>query len=673
MHSHKNSDNSINYYVYDYIDKLKESSTEHQDLSESLLDKLKKLFESIDDEVTDEILDEAERINQFLNYVTSLSNNEFQEIKNSSSNAIEKANKRKEKIEDLQQEIYLLKEDLSSAEKEKERIIKRFDSMTDEIVKVYEENKNLQRKISIDMEEKIKENNINNENKLYLKEIENLKNGNEILKRKIFFYEDEFGKTKKENENLVGVNQKLSKENKNLNNLLMSKIKNEADLKKDNQKLQDRVDVLVQENEQFIIEVEQAKMERDDYQEKCNELDEKINNLQKIYKNFDSKNKGYKLCLLENDSSDEAKNGKNDKNEEDDDSEKKDKCDKSENESDNENDNKEKERIINNKNVNLTKISSFSKGLNILRLNLNGNGSGNNGNIGNSHGVENKELKNEKKIVKFDKSKSTNLNKKNNNNNINNNSGSDKDNNRKDNDKEIDYYEEDNLSYRNKNYKSNNNIRENVKSKKIYKEQEKEKNKDKDKDRSNDFTYLNDLLGDEEEVDSSNLIKNHIPYADSVCHTLPTESDTKMKLDKMSNINPQNSKIFESQKSLGKILIERTKKNISISQEYSFTIQNESRNSKRIRSLIRKNTKKIAQRNRHLKELKKEVDNKKSSDTYSKREFDFEIDTDEKSIEKNDKIDVKEKKEINDKKDENEDIDDYSNYETSLYLYSYCF
>lgn len=95
----------INEVVFNSIDKLTGSSKEISETSVNLMSQLTNLFESIEDETCEEILSDVGKINDFISYVVNISKNELQEIKTKSKLAIEKADKRKDKILSLKEEI----------------------------------------------------------------------------------------------------------------------------------------------------------------------------------------------------------------------------------------------------------------------------------------------------------------------------------------------------------------------------------------------------------------------------------------------------------------------------------------------------------------------------------------------------------------------------------------
>ena len=95
---------SINERVFETIDKLTDSSKEISETSANLVSQLTSLFESIEDETCEEILLDIGKINDFISYVANISKNELQEIKTKSKLAIEKADKRKDKILYLKEE-----------------------------------------------------------------------------------------------------------------------------------------------------------------------------------------------------------------------------------------------------------------------------------------------------------------------------------------------------------------------------------------------------------------------------------------------------------------------------------------------------------------------------------------------------------------------------------------
>ena len=130
----------INEVVFNSIDKLTGSSKEISETSVNLMSQLTNLFESIEDETCEEILSDVGKINDFISYVVNISKNELQEIKTKSKLAIEKADKRKDKILSLKEEIESLQEEIGNVEEEKQQLILKVDTMSTELVDIYQEN-----------------------------------------------------------------------------------------------------------------------------------------------------------------------------------------------------------------------------------------------------------------------------------------------------------------------------------------------------------------------------------------------------------------------------------------------------------------------------------------------------------------------------------------------------
>ena len=105
--------------IYKKIDTLTNSSNDIIGTSTNLITNISVLFESIEDEITSEIISDAGKINDFISSISSFTKNELQEIKIKSKIAIEKAEKRKNKINIIKEENNKLKEKLKEAEIEK--------------------------------------------------------------------------------------------------------------------------------------------------------------------------------------------------------------------------------------------------------------------------------------------------------------------------------------------------------------------------------------------------------------------------------------------------------------------------------------------------------------------------------------------------------------------------
>ena len=146
----------INERIYDSIDKLTDQSQEMSEISMNLMTQLKNLLESIEDETCEEILSDVEKLNDFISYVVNISKNELQEIKEKSQLAIEKANKRKQKILNLKEENASLEEEVKNVESEKQKLIINIDSITTELSEMYQENQRIETKTQIELENKKK-------------------------------------------------------------------------------------------------------------------------------------------------------------------------------------------------------------------------------------------------------------------------------------------------------------------------------------------------------------------------------------------------------------------------------------------------------------------------------------------------------------------------------------
>lgn len=86
----------------------------------------------------------------------NISKNELHEIKEKSQLAIEKANKRKQKILNLREENASLEEEVKNIESEKQKLIVNIDSITTELSEMYQENQRIETKTQIELENKKK-------------------------------------------------------------------------------------------------------------------------------------------------------------------------------------------------------------------------------------------------------------------------------------------------------------------------------------------------------------------------------------------------------------------------------------------------------------------------------------------------------------------------------------
>ena len=130
----------MNDNIYKSIDNITASSKEIITTSTNLISELSTLFESIEDDVTLEILSDAAKLNDYVSLFLNFSKNELQEIKEKSKLAIEKAEKRKNKLVKLKEENNELKEKIKEAEVEKKQLILNIDNISSQLFTMYQEN-----------------------------------------------------------------------------------------------------------------------------------------------------------------------------------------------------------------------------------------------------------------------------------------------------------------------------------------------------------------------------------------------------------------------------------------------------------------------------------------------------------------------------------------------------
>ena len=176
--------------VYKSIDNLTNSSKDIIITSTNFLSQLTSLLESIEEDEILEILSDAGKINDFISLTSTFTKNELQELKVKSKIAIEKAEKRKNKIIILKEENTKLKEKIKEAETEKQQLILNIDSISSQLSDIYLENQKRERSLS--QEQIYKKNEILLKEK-YIKEINDMQKDIDILKEKNKKLSDELG------------------------------------------------------------------------------------------------------------------------------------------------------------------------------------------------------------------------------------------------------------------------------------------------------------------------------------------------------------------------------------------------------------------------------------------------------------------------------------------------
>jgi len=214
--------------VYKSIDNLTNSSKDIINTSTNLISQLTTLFESIEDDVTLEILSDAEKINDFISLISTFTKNELQEIKIKAKMAIEKAEKRKNKISILKEENSKLKEKIKDAEMEKKQLILNIDSISDQLSDIYLENQKRERSFNLEQINKRNEKMIKEK---YIKEIDNMQKAIDILKEKNKDYENNATKFRRKSLILEEKNRKLSDELGLQTMQFLKKMKEQSELK----------------------------------------------------------------------------------------------------------------------------------------------------------------------------------------------------------------------------------------------------------------------------------------------------------------------------------------------------------------------------------------------------------------------------------------------------------
>ena len=254
--------------VYISIDKITISSKEIMNTSTNLISHLSNLFESIEDDLTFEILGDAGKINDFISSISSFTKNELQEIKIKSKLAIEKAEKRKIKIYKLKEENNQLKEKIKEEEDEKRQLILNIDEISKQYNEIYQENNLIKQKSNLEL---IDKNNDKILKEKYLIQINNMQKDLDFLKEKNKTYENNMTKFKR-------MSVILEEKNKKLNNQLgtqtvqfLSKINEQKEKNNLINSLRLKNDELNKKEKYYLNQIESWK-------NKCKSLEEKIDN-----------------------------------------------------------------------------------------------------------------------------------------------------------------------------------------------------------------------------------------------------------------------------------------------------------------------------------------------------------------------------------------------------------
>ena len=214
--------------IYKSIDNLTNSSKDIIITSTNFLSQLTSLLESIEEDEILEILSDAGKINDFISLTSTFTKNELQELKMKSKIAIEKAEKRKNKIIILKEENTKLKEKIKEAEIEKQQLILNIDSISSQLSDIYLENQKRERSLS--QEQIYKKNEILLKEK-YIKEINDMQKDIDILKEKNKTFENNATKFRRKSLILEEKNKKLSDELGAQTMQFLRKMREQNDLK----------------------------------------------------------------------------------------------------------------------------------------------------------------------------------------------------------------------------------------------------------------------------------------------------------------------------------------------------------------------------------------------------------------------------------------------------------
>lgn len=255
----------INEVVFNSIDKLTGSSKEISETSVNLMSQLTNLFESIEDETCEEILSDVGKINDFISYVVNISKNELQEIKTKSKLAIEKADKRKDKILSLKEEIESLQEEIGNVEEEKQQLILKVDTMSTELVDIYQENQRNETRAELESISKKNEKIIKDK---YIQQLDDMQKDMDLLKKKNESYEEGMVKIRRKSIVLEQHNKKLQDELGSKSFQFLMKIQQENEL-------QNKIKSLTEQNEDLYKKIKSYQSQIDNWKEKYKALEAK--------------------------------------------------------------------------------------------------------------------------------------------------------------------------------------------------------------------------------------------------------------------------------------------------------------------------------------------------------------------------------------------------------------
>ena len=269
----------MNDNIYKSIDNITASSKEIITTSTNLISELSTLFESIEDDVTLEILSDAAKLNDYVSLFLNFSKNELQEIKEKSKLAIEKAEKRKNKLVKLKEENNELKEKIKEAEVEKKQLILNIDNISSQLFTMYQENLNIEKKNNLELINKKNEKIIKEK---YLKQINNMQKDIDVLKAQNKVNEENFIKFKRKSVLLEEKNKKLNDELGSQTMHYIKKMKDQNELKIVVNSLRLKNDELSKKIKFYNSQVEKWKIKCQKLEE---QLDEKLEKLEHIENN----------------------------------------------------------------------------------------------------------------------------------------------------------------------------------------------------------------------------------------------------------------------------------------------------------------------------------------------------------------------------------------------------
>ena len=255
--------------IYKSIDSITSESSNIITISSNLILELSSLFESIEDDITHEIISEMGEINDFISKILTFTKNELQEIKIKSKLSNEKADKRKLKLLKLKEENKKLNEKINELEIDKKNLIINIDNISKELSDLYQKNKMFEKRDSL---EKIDKKNNDMLKEKYIKEINEMQRDMEILKEKNKNYENNVNKFKR-------MSILLEEKNKKLNNQLGSQTMQFISKIKEQNEQKNIINLLRLQNNELSQQVKNYQLQIEKLQIKNKTLEEKINTL----------------------------------------------------------------------------------------------------------------------------------------------------------------------------------------------------------------------------------------------------------------------------------------------------------------------------------------------------------------------------------------------------------